>query len=158
MSQVEVKVPDIGGSTEVEVIEICVKGGDSVTTDQSLIVLESDKATMEIPSPQAGVVGEILLKVGDKVSEGDPILVLSGGADAGSSASPGLSSIPGLETGLSTGAADTSTVTGVVSPSARRMSAGETRRARDWQRTPSCMKGSFRQVARRIRRESGTGV
>jgi pyruvate dehydrogenase E2 component (dihydrolipoamide acetyltransferase) len=80
MSQVEVKVPDIGGSTEVEVIEICVKGGDSVTTDQSLIVLESDKATMEIPSPQAGVVGEILLKVGDKVSEGDPILILSDSA------------------------------------------------------------------------------
>jgi pyruvate dehydrogenase E2 component (dihydrolipoamide acetyltransferase) len=76
MSLVEVNVPDIGGASDVDIIEICVKPGDNVTVDQSLIVLESDKATMEIPSPQSGVVDSLLIKVGDKVSEGHPILTL----------------------------------------------------------------------------------
>jgi pyruvate dehydrogenase E2 component (dihydrolipoamide acetyltransferase) len=71
-----VPVPDIGDFKEVEVIEILVKPGDSVAKEQSLITLESDKATMEIPSPSAGVVKEIRIKVGDKVSKGAPILVL----------------------------------------------------------------------------------
>jgi len=69
-------VPDIGDFKEVEVIEVLVKPGDAVTKEQSLITLESDKATMEIPSPGAGVVKEIKLKVGDKVSKGSPILLL----------------------------------------------------------------------------------
>jgi len=72
----EVKVPDIGDFKEVEVIEVLVKPGDTVAKEQSLITLESDKATMEIPSPGAGVVKELRLKVGDKVSQGAPILVL----------------------------------------------------------------------------------
>jgi pyruvate dehydrogenase E2 component (dihydrolipoamide acetyltransferase) len=72
----QVVVPDIGDFKEVEVIEVLVKPGDAVTKEQSLITLESDKATMEIPSPNAGVVKEIKLKVGDKVSKGSPILVL----------------------------------------------------------------------------------
>ena len=72
----EVKIPDIGDFKEVEVIEVLVKPGDSVTKEQSLITLESDKATMEIPSPDAGVVKELRIKVGDKVSRGSPILVL----------------------------------------------------------------------------------
>ena len=71
-----VVVPDIGDFKEVEVIEVLVKPGDAVSKEQSLITLESDKATMEIPSPNAGVVKEIKLKVGDKVSKGSPILVL----------------------------------------------------------------------------------
>jgi pyruvate dehydrogenase E2 component (dihydrolipoamide acetyltransferase) len=71
-----VPVPDIGDFKEVEVIELLVKPGDSVNKEQSLITLESDKATMEIPSPSAGVVKEIKIKVGDKVSKGAPILVL----------------------------------------------------------------------------------
>ncbi|HYD58279.1 MAG TPA: dihydrolipoyl dehydrogenase [Burkholderiales bacterium] len=75
---VEVKVPDIGDFKEVEVIEILVKPGESVAKEQSLITLESDKATMEIPSPGPGVVKEIRIKVGDKVSKGSPILVLEG--------------------------------------------------------------------------------
>jgi dihydrolipoamide dehydrogenase len=75
----EVKVPDIGDFKDVEVIEVLVKPGDSVTKEQSLITLESDKATMEIPSPGAGVVRELRLKVGDKVSKGSPILLLEGG-------------------------------------------------------------------------------
>src|SRR5438046_2325828 len=72
-----VPVPDIGDYKEVEVIEVLVKPGDSVAKEQSLVTLESDKATMEIPSPNAGVVKELKIKVGDKVSKGSPILVLS---------------------------------------------------------------------------------
>ena len=71
-----VPVPDIGDFKEVEVIEVLVKPGDAVSAEQSLITLESDKATMEIPSPAAGVVKDLKVKVGDKVSKGSPILVL----------------------------------------------------------------------------------
>ncbi len=71
-----VLVPDIGDFKEVEVIEILVKPGDTVTKEQSLITLESDKATMEIPSPDAGVVKELKIKVGDKVAKGSTILFL----------------------------------------------------------------------------------
>ena len=77
-----VKVPDIGDFKDIEVIEVLVKPGDSVAKEQSLITLESDKATMEIPSPAAGVVQEIRLKTGDKVSAGAAILVLKAGASA----------------------------------------------------------------------------
>src|SRR4051794_2281884 len=72
----EVKVPDIGDFKNVEVIEVLVKPGDAVSKEQSLITLESDKATMEIPSPGPGVVKELRIKVGDKVSQGTPILLL----------------------------------------------------------------------------------
>jgi pyruvate dehydrogenase E2 component (dihydrolipoamide acetyltransferase) len=71
-----VPVPDIGDFKDVEVIEVLVKPGDAVTKEQSLITLESDKATMEIPSPAAGVIKELKIKVGDRVSKGAPILVL----------------------------------------------------------------------------------
>src|SRR3954464_6070722 len=77
----EVKVPDIGDFKNVEVIEVLVKPGDAVSKEQSLITLESDKATMEIPAPGAGVVKELRVKVGDKVSQGSPILVMDA-ADA----------------------------------------------------------------------------
>jgi pyruvate dehydrogenase E2 component (dihydrolipoamide acetyltransferase) len=86
-----VPVPDIGDFKEVEVIEVLVKPGDSVTKEQSLVTLESDKATMEIPSPSAGVVKELKIRVGDKVSKGSPLLVLaasSGSAPAPAAASP----------------------------------------------------------------------
>ena len=72
----EVKVPDIGDFKEVDVIEILVKPGDSVAKEASLITVESDKATMEIPSPATGVVKELRVKLGDKVSEGSMILLL----------------------------------------------------------------------------------
>jgi len=75
----EVKVPDIGDFKSVEVIEVLVKPGDAVAQEQSLVTLESDKATMEIPSPGAGVVKELRIKVGDKVSQGSPILMLESG-------------------------------------------------------------------------------
>src|SRR5207245_9780022 len=76
MPGIEVKVPDIGDFKDVEVIEVLVKPGDAVSKEQSLITLESDKATMEIPSPAAGVVKELKVKPGDKVSQGTLILEL----------------------------------------------------------------------------------
>ncbi|MGC6690408.1 dihydrolipoamide acetyltransferase [Burkholderia pseudomallei] len=81
---VDVKVPDIGDYKDVPVIEIAVKIGDTVEKEQSLVTLESDKATMDVPSPAAGVVKDIKVKVGDAVSEGSLIVVLeaSGGAAA----------------------------------------------------------------------------
>ena len=84
MSIVEVKVPDIGDFKEVEVIELMVKPGDTIKVDQSLVTVESDKASMEIPSSHAGVVKEIKVKVGDKVAEGSLVLLVeeAGGAAA----------------------------------------------------------------------------
>ena len=74
--QRKVLLPDIGDFEDVDVVELLVKPGDSVGAEQSLIVLESDKATMEIPSPFAGVVKALHVKVGDKVSEGSAIATL----------------------------------------------------------------------------------
>ena len=73
---IEVKVPDIGDFKDVAVIEVLVKPGDTVKAEQSLITVESDKASMEIPSSHAGVVKELKVKVGDKVSEGSVVLTL----------------------------------------------------------------------------------
>ncbi len=80
MAAQEVKVPDIGDFKNVEVIEVLVKPGDKIVKEQSLVTLESDKATMEIPSPGAGVVKELKVKLGDKLSEGSVILVLEAAA------------------------------------------------------------------------------
>ncbi len=82
-STFEVTVPDIGDFKDVEVIEVLVNPGDRVAKEQSLITLESDKATMEIPSPEAGVVRSLKLKVGDKISRGAPILTLETAAAPG---------------------------------------------------------------------------
>ena len=76
MSTIEVKVPDIGDFKDVPVIEVFVKAGDSVKAEDPLVTLESDKATMDVPSPSGGVVKELKLKVGDKVSEGSVIAML----------------------------------------------------------------------------------
>src|SRR5437868_12155117 len=84
MSTIDVRVPDIGDFKDVPVIEVFVKPGDAVKPDDSLITLESDKATMDVPSPSAGVVKDLKLRVGDKVSEGGVILTLeTDGAGAG---------------------------------------------------------------------------
>jgi len=83
----EVKVPDIGNYTNVPVIEVLVKPGDSVAKDQSLVTLESDKATMEVPSTVAGTVKEVKVKVGDEVSEGAVVVVIEG-EGASASAAP----------------------------------------------------------------------
>jgi len=86
MSTVEVKVPNIGDFKDVEIIELMVKPGDTIKVDQSLITVESDKASMEIPSTHAGVVQELKVKVGDKVNEGSLLLTISEEAGAASAA------------------------------------------------------------------------
>jgi pyruvate dehydrogenase E2 component (dihydrolipoamide acetyltransferase) len=75
-NEIEIKIPDIGGADQVDVIEILVKVGEEISIDTPLITLESDKASMEIPSSKAGVITKITVKVGDKVSEGDTILMV----------------------------------------------------------------------------------
>jgi dihydrolipoamide dehydrogenase len=80
MSTIEVKVPDIGDFKDIPVIEIFVKPGDSVKPEDSLVTLESDKATMDVPSPAAGVVKELKVRLGDKVREGSVIVVLDSAA------------------------------------------------------------------------------
>ncbi|MBY0236272.1 MAG: FAD-dependent oxidoreductase, partial [Burkholderiaceae bacterium] len=82
MAQVNVLVPDIGDVKDVAVIELLVKVGDTVAVEQSLITVESDKASMEIPSSHAGVVAEIKIALGDKVNQGSVILVLESAAAA----------------------------------------------------------------------------
>src|SRR6185503_13958916 len=78
----EVKVPDIGDFKEVPVIEVLVKPGDRVRPEDSLVTLESDKATLDIPAPVGGTVKELKVQVGDKVSEGTLILLIDGAGDA----------------------------------------------------------------------------
>jgi dihydrolipoamide dehydrogenase len=88
MSLLEIKVPDIGDFDEVAVIELLVKPGDSVKAEQSLITVESDKASMEIPSSAAGIVKELKVKIGDKVKQGSIVLTLESG-DAAKAAGDG---------------------------------------------------------------------
>ncbi|RKE35206.1 pyruvate dehydrogenase E2 component (dihydrolipoamide acetyltransferase) [Paraburkholderia sp. BL23I1N1] len=89
MSQaIEVKVPDIGDYKDIPVIEVLVKAGDTVEKEQSLVTLESDKATMDVPSSAAGVVKEVKVKVGDNVSEGSLIVVLDGAGAAAPAPAP----------------------------------------------------------------------
>lgn len=87
-NMVEIRVPDIGDFKEVEVIELLVKPGDTIAPEQSLITVESDKASMEIPSSAAGVVRELKLRLGDKISEGSLILLLEPGAAPAADAAP----------------------------------------------------------------------
>jgi pyruvate dehydrogenase E2 component (dihydrolipoamide acetyltransferase) len=82
----EVRVPDIGDFSDVPIIEVHVAPGDKVNAEDPLLTLESDKATLDVPAPSAGTVGEVLVKVGDQVSEGTPILMFSSGD--GASATP----------------------------------------------------------------------
>ncbi|RZN59384.1 pyruvate dehydrogenase complex dihydrolipoyllysine-residue acetyltransferase [Avibacterium paragallinarum] len=81
----EIQIPDIGGD-EVTVTEVMVKAGDTVEVDQSVINVEGDKASMEVPSPEAGVIKEVLVKVGDKVSTGTPMFILESADSAPASA------------------------------------------------------------------------
>ncbi len=98
MALVEVKVPDIGDFEEVEIIELLVKAGDTVKAEQSLITVESDKASMEIPSSHAGVVKEMKVGIGDKVKEGSLVLVLEVvGSGAAAAPSPQPSPAPAAE-------------------------------------------------------------
>jgi pyruvate dehydrogenase E2 component (dihydrolipoamide acetyltransferase) len=93
-NMIEVKIPDIGDFKEVEVIEVLVKPGDVVNKEQSLITVESDKASMEIPSSASGTVREMKVKLGDKVSEGSPVVLLESGAVAANQAAPPAAAAP----------------------------------------------------------------
>src|SRR5476649_1277094 len=92
MAVIEVKVPDIGDFKDVGVIELLVKPGDTVAVEQSLVTVESDKASMEIPSSSAGVVKELRVKVGDVVNMGSVILTME--AAAGAAAAPAPAAAP----------------------------------------------------------------
>jgi pyruvate dehydrogenase E2 component (dihydrolipoamide acetyltransferase) len=106
----EVKVPDIGDFRDVPIIEVMVKPGDKVKPEDPLISLESDKATMDVPAPAAGVVKDVKVKVGDKVSEGTLILLLDGGA--GAAAPPAKTEAP--KTSIAAPPAPTSAPAGVA--------------------------------------------
>ena len=93
MALVEVKVPDIGDFDEVEVIEVLVAAGDTIKTEQSLVTVESDKASMEIPASHGGVVKELKVKLGDKVKQGT-LLAIVETAEAGSAATPAAAPTP----------------------------------------------------------------
>lgn len=104
MSIMEIKVPDIGDFSDVEIIEILVQPGDTLKAEDSILTLESDKATMDVPCPEAGQVAELLVKVGDRVSEGSAILRLETGSGAvaapapPATEAPAASAPPALET------------------------------------------------------------
>lgn len=138
MSQIiPIIIPDIGGATDVSVIELLVQPGDVITKDTSLVTLESEKASIEVPSSHAGTVKEIKLKIGDLVSEGSTILTLEVSADpsqtaatvqaeAGAStaqAAPIIAPTPELEPTAAVTASKSATVTGIMyaSPSTRRL-------------------------------------
>jgi dihydrolipoamide dehydrogenase len=93
MAAIEVKVPDIGDFKDVAVIELLVKPGDTVKAEQSLITVESDKASMEIPSSHAGVVKALKVAVGDKVNQGSAILMLEA-EGAGAAPAPAAAAAP----------------------------------------------------------------
>jgi len=90
MAQIEIKVPDIGDFKDIPVIELLVKPGDTIAKEDPLVTLESDKATMEVPSTHAGTVKELRVKIGDKVSQGTLIAILES-ADTGATAKPAAS-------------------------------------------------------------------
>ena len=83
---IEIKVPDIGGSAGIPVIEVLVKAGESVRKNQGIVTLESDKATMEVPSPADGVIRELKVKLGDSLSEGSVVAILE--AEGATGAAP----------------------------------------------------------------------
>jgi dihydrolipoamide dehydrogenase len=116
MALVDIKVPDIGDFKEVSVIELLVKVGDSVKVDQSLITVESDKASMEIPCSHAGVIKELSVKVGDKVGEGSLVLRLEASANDASAASAAPASVSSPP--LSPVPAPSTQKTAVTTPSA----------------------------------------
>ena len=135
MANIEIKVPDIGDYTDVPVIEILVAVGDTVTKDQGLVTLESDKATLEVPSSAAGVIKELKVKLGDSLSEGSVVAILEAeGATEAVPASakpeapkPPAAPSPAAEEGTSSVALSDSSVTrpwslATVSPTATRIS------------------------------------
>ena len=93
-ADIEIRVPDIGDFDDVEIVEVLVSVGDRVQVEDSLVTLESDKASMEIPSPQTGVVTELKVNLGDRVSEGALLVVLSPDAELAAEPEPGVAAAP----------------------------------------------------------------
>src|SRR5438105_3231781 len=131
---VEVKVPDIGDFTDVPVIEVLVKAGDTVKAEDSLVTLESDKATMDVPSPSAGIVKDVKVKLGDKVSEGSVIVTLEAVAGNGAktaspaqAAAPVATSASAPATGSATASAAATSPAPPASPKQRKNEAPSTR-------------------------------
>jgi pyruvate dehydrogenase E2 component (dihydrolipoamide acetyltransferase) len=114
MALIEVQVPDIGDFDEVTVIELMVKPGDSVKAEQSLITVESDKASMEIPSSAAGVVKELRVKMGDKVKQGSIVLVLEAAGGAAAAPAPVASVAPAAASAAPAAAAPVAAASGPV--------------------------------------------
>ena len=114
---VEVKVPDIGDFKDVPIIELLVKVGDAVKAEDSLMTLESDKATMDIPCPVSGVVTELKVKVGDKVAEGVLLALVQTGAEAAATApAPPVSAAPATPAAAVQAVAPVPPVPAVASP------------------------------------------
>uniref|UniRef100_UPI0035ADBE1F biotin/lipoyl-containing protein n=1 Tax=Thauera aminoaromatica TaxID=164330 RepID=UPI0035ADBE1F len=93
-NKIEVKVPDIGDFKDVPIIEVAVQAGDAIKVDQTLIVLESDKASMDVPSTAAGTIVELKVKVGDKVSEGAVIAIVEASGAAAAAPAPAPAAAP----------------------------------------------------------------
>jgi len=133
MSLLEIKVPDIGDFKNIPVIEILVKPGDSVNAEDPLIMLESDKATMEVPAPRAGIVKDVKVKIGDKVSEGSLVLTLEAGATENESQpvaaapEPAAPAVPVPARAVAPSPAATPPVTAVASPTATLEQVDETK-------------------------------
>src|SRR5580704_10657405 len=113
MAIIDIKVPDIGDFKDVAVIEVLVKPGDTIKAEQSLITVESDKASMEIPSSHAGVVKSVTVKVGDTVNEGTVLLSLDASDAAAAAPSPQPAAAgAGAKTAAALGAAPVASVGG----------------------------------------------
>jgi pyruvate dehydrogenase E2 component (dihydrolipoamide acetyltransferase) len=138
---VQVLVPDIGDFDEVAVIEVMVQPGDVVKVEQSLITVESDKASMEIPSSHAGVVGEIKVKVGDKVRQGSLIALLQGVA-GGAAASAAQTAAPATTPAAASASAPTPAPASVPAPSAATLPAHD----------PTAAKGALPHASPSVRR------
>ncbi|OOG51952.1 dihydrolipoyllysine-residue acetyltransferase [Polaromonas sp. C04] len=117
-SLIEVRVPDIGDFKDVAVIEVMVKAGDSVKVEQSLITVESDKASMEIPSSAAGVIKDLKVKLGDKLNVGDLLAIVQGAAPAAGAAAPAAPAAPASAPAAAAPAAPvaTSSVAAIAAP------------------------------------------
>jgi pyruvate dehydrogenase E2 component (dihydrolipoamide acetyltransferase) len=118
MSIVEVKVPDIGDFKDVEVIELMVKPGDTIKVDQSLVTVESDKASMEIPSSHAGVVKELKIKVGDKINQGSIVLTVEAAEGAAAAAPAAAAPAPAAPAPAAAAPAATPAPTAAPAPAA----------------------------------------
>ncbi len=145
MAMIEIKVPDIGDFDEVAVIELLVKPGDTIKSEQSLITVESDKASMEIPSSHAGVVKELRVKLGDKVKEGSVVLVLEGEASDTASAGTGASSVAAVSatTASQTNAATNSSAVTASVESGNRSPATSSAASQSTPTTPALKAASF---------------